>query len=499
MRTAMTPPISIRIAPAAALLALSASTPTSAQQYDYPDPFPGGYPNLSGSSGAGRMYMESYFPPPVTASPTYPAWSPDGESIAFAYQGRIWVVPVEGGTARQVTSGPGYHSQPSWSPDGAHIAYAADIDRNFDIFVVEVGAPGSGAAGEPRRLTTHPFLDLRPRWSPDGGRILFTTERDGTFDLWAYDMERGQAEAVIADPQANDMAGDWVGSTGDIVFVSRRGQAALGSGSLWRWRSGTGEAELLLRIETNYQAAPVVAPAWGHRLLHHRLLREQRHLRRPQREVAPRHPARAADAHAHGRILPVVVATDGEHIVYARNGGTDDQPRTIDSGMGFGLYIVTRGGGAPRPVRIDDYAWSEPTGQVRVRVTDSAGELLPSRVYLTGADGRAYFPHSSYPRVVSVTEDYYFHSDGSFTATLPVGEATLEAWRGFEYEPVSRSVDVRAGRAPSRRDPARPLDRHGGGWLVFGRQPHPSQLRRPLLRDPRGPAQQGPRRGPQRG
>jgi len=105
----------------AALTALPART-GSTQQYEYPDPFPGGYPSLAGVSNAGRMYMESYFPPPVTASPTYPAWSPDGESIAFAYQGRIWVVPAEGGTARQVTSGPGYHSQPSWSPDGGQLA-----------------------------------------------------------------------------------------------------------------------------------------------------------------------------------------------------------------------------------------------------------------------------------------------------------------------------------------------------------------------------------------
>ena len=98
-----------------ALAALLLPNPVSAQeQYEYPDPFPGGYPSLSGASGAGRMYMESYFPPPVTASPTYPAWSPDGESFAFAYQGRIWIVPVEGGTARQVTTGPGYHSQPTW-------------------------------------------------------------------------------------------------------------------------------------------------------------------------------------------------------------------------------------------------------------------------------------------------------------------------------------------------------------------------------------------------
>lgn len=125
MKRATKRPISILSASvAAALLALSASITAAAQQYEYPDPFPGGYPNLRGVSGAGRMYMESYFPPPVTASPTYPAWSPDGESIAFAYQGRIWVVPAEGGTARQVTGGPGYHSQPSWSPDGQHIAYA---------------------------------------------------------------------------------------------------------------------------------------------------------------------------------------------------------------------------------------------------------------------------------------------------------------------------------------------------------------------------------------
>ena len=246
----------------AAILAVAALTalsgrPAAAQQHEYPDPFPGGYPSLAGVSNAGRMYMESYFPPPVTASPTYPAWSPDGDSIAFAYQGRIWVVPAGGGTARQVTSGAGYHSQPSWSPDGSQIAYAADIDRNFDIFVAELATGGS------RRLTTHPFLDLRPRWSPDGSRILFTTERDGTFDLWVHDLGTGAAEAVIANPDANDMAGDWISDTGDIVFVSRRGEAALGSGSLWRYRAATGAVELLIRIETNYQAAPVVARHGG--------------------------------------------------------------------------------------------------------------------------------------------------------------------------------------------------------------------------------------------
>ncbi len=453
---------------AAALLSGPVPAAAAQQGYGYPDPFPGGYPSLAGAGGAGRMYMESYFPPPVTASPSYPAWSPDGEELAFAYQGRIWIVPVEGGTARQLSTGAGYHSQPSWSPDGRQVAYAADIDRNFDIFVVDV------ATGASRQLTDHPFLDLRPRWSPDGSRILFTTERDGTFDLWVYDLARAVAEPVIADPDVNDMAGDWVGSSGDIVFVSRRGEAALGSGSLWRWRAATGQSELLIRIETNYQAAPVVA-SHGGIVAYITDASGNNDLYSVPAEKSPRGIQPVRLTHTRTDEYFPSWSPDGERIAFARNGGTDDQPRTIDNGMGFALYTVGRGGGAPKRVRIDDYAWSQPTGRLRVRVTDSSGELLPSRIYLTGADGRAYFPKGSYPRVVSVTEDYYFHSDGSFTATLPVGEARLEAWRGFEYEPVYRSADVRAGEHTTVEVQLdRWIDMAADGWYSGDNHIHPN-------------------------
>lgn len=452
----------------AGLLLLLAGSAPGQQNSEYPGPFPGGYPALENSGGAGKMYMESYFPPPVTASPSYPSWSPDGESLAFAAHGRIWTVPVEGGTARQLTTGPGYHSQPSWSPDGRYVAYTADVDRNIDIFVLD------RKTGESERVTRNRHLDLRPRWSPDGSRVLFTTARDGTFDLWAYHVGRDSLGPIVSDSAQNDMAGDWIGEEEDLVFVSKRGAAALGSGSLWRWNAGSGRTELLLRVETNYQASPVVAPHGG-RVAYVTDASGNNDLyavptRKAEQGIQP-----VRLTHTEADEYFPSWSPDGERIAFARNGGTSDRERTTDRGMGFALYTVSRGGGEPRRVPVEGYAWSEPTGTVRVHVSDSANHHLPARIYLRGSDGRAYFPNTSYPRVVSGTEDYYFHTDGTFSVTLPAGEAELEVWRGFEYEPVTRTVEVRPGES-TRVDVRleRWVDMAAEGWYSGDNHIHPN-------------------------
>ncbi|MDD6892448.1 MAG: S41 family peptidase [Bacteroidales bacterium] len=79
----------------------------------------------------------------------YSAISPDGTTIAFAWKGDLFTVPVGGGTARQITSNAGFDSRPVWSPDSRQLAFASDRMGSLDVYVV------SAQGGTPRRLTTH--------------------------------------------------------------------------------------------------------------------------------------------------------------------------------------------------------------------------------------------------------------------------------------------------------------------------------------------------------
>src|SRR5689334_10679197 len=66
----------------------------------------------------------------------YPAISPDGQTIAFSYQGDIYVVPAVGGAATPITIGESYEYAPVWSHDGRSIAFASDRYGDFDVFVM---------------------------------------------------------------------------------------------------------------------------------------------------------------------------------------------------------------------------------------------------------------------------------------------------------------------------------------------------------------------------
>ena len=95
----------------------------------------------------------------------YCALSPDGQTIAFTYQGDLFTVPAAGGEAHQLTSHPAHDTRPVWSPDGQRIAFASDREGQFDIYLVDK------LGGEPKRLTTHTAAEYPVAFS-DNNHIL---------------------------------------------------------------------------------------------------------------------------------------------------------------------------------------------------------------------------------------------------------------------------------------------------------------------------------------
>jgi Tol biopolymer transport system component len=114
-----------------------------------------------------------------------PAWSPDGERIAFQRRGadgffHIWVKDMVTGSLSQITSNRRSDEFPAWSPDGAKIAFVTFL-------------PGTGAWGGIYYIkSTRPFgsrqlvLASKPlnwaydlAWSPDGTKIAFSYYVDG--------------------------------------------------------------------------------------------------------------------------------------------------------------------------------------------------------------------------------------------------------------------------------------------------------------------------------
>jgi len=143
---------------------------------------------------------------------SYPRWSPSGDCIGFIAQdadknGQLFVLPMSGGDALQLTKGKDGVTQFAWSPDGASIAYAIADPKpelkgedkfrtifrvgNDDFTISEVVRPTHlwlvpAAGGEARRLTSGTWSlpsSLPPGppvspigWSKDGRSIVIVRQ-----------------------------------------------------------------------------------------------------------------------------------------------------------------------------------------------------------------------------------------------------------------------------------------------------------------------------------
>ena len=120
--------------------------------------------------------------------------SPTGVRAVFETHGEIVTVPAEKGDIRDLTDTPGVMERmPAWSPDGQSIAYFSDESGEYALHVQS--QTGQGAVKKIPLAGRSRFY-FAPHWSPDSKQIAF---RDNALNFWRVDVAGGQVTKFDTD------------------------------------------------------------------------------------------------------------------------------------------------------------------------------------------------------------------------------------------------------------------------------------------------------------
>lgn len=117
------------------------------------------------------------------------SWSPDGSRISYTNQSTLYIVPTAGGPSEAVPlplNRPWALSSPAWSSDGDRIAFSVASGAGTTVSTIWAVRPDGS---DLRSLTDGTAFDQQPVFSPDGTRLFFLSDRGGTPDIWWVELD----------------------------------------------------------------------------------------------------------------------------------------------------------------------------------------------------------------------------------------------------------------------------------------------------------------------
>lgn len=180
-----------------------------------------------------------------------PAWSPDGQLLAFrafGTDGGISVMAADGSGQRLVvpSDGEAFDSGPTWTPDGAIIFSRSAFDNPAAMGLWRVGADGSGLT----QLVNERAID--PEVSPDGTTIAYGGQEGDRSPILLVGID-GSNRRVLTDAPAADPGGlspfhhspSWAPDGSRLVFAEYEGFSQPSGPLMVVGVDGTGQRQLV--------------------------------------------------------------------------------------------------------------------------------------------------------------------------------------------------------------------------------------------------------------
>jgi eukaryotic-like serine/threonine-protein kinase len=199
------------------------------------------------------------------------AWTPDGKELVFSSArsgwSRLWRIPVQAADNRgsfptpKLVEGAGDDARfPSISVSAAKLVYER-FTRNFDVRRAEItGSEGdrTHALKPSIPLIASTRMDYTPAISPDGKRVAFVSDRSGARELWVCDIDGANAVKLTSLSGPDVVAPRWSPDGQRIVFTALSGP--MGNFEAFTISAGGGTPERLEAAGNPAMAHPVFSP-----------------------------------------------------------------------------------------------------------------------------------------------------------------------------------------------------------------------------------------------